>query len=82
MNKLAKTKEERFLLAVYDTAKTLGSPYASVDRYQVGQAIGLHPRGIDTICKELLQTNFIKKQGDRMVFLTKHGEQLVMQLLF
>lgn len=73
----ARTKEEKFLIAVYETALILGDPFVEVDRYEVGQKIGLHPRGINTICNNLAQANFIKKRGPELLCLTPHGMQLI-----
>ena len=75
--KKAKTKEEKFLIAAYETA---GGIDQEVDRYEVGQKIGLHPRGINTICQELTQANFIKKRGPSAIVVTGHGLQLIDQL--
>lgn len=69
----ARTKEEKFMIAVYETALESGDPSSEVDRYSVGQKIGLHPRGINTICNTLAQANFIKKAGPENIYLTDHG---------
>lgn len=76
----AKTKEEKFLIAVYEAAVAAGSPEAEVDRYAIGQKLGLHPRGIDTICQVLSQANFLKKRGTDMVTLTSNGIRLFEEL--
>lgn len=76
----ARTKEEKFLIAVYETALSLGDVQSEVDRYEVGQKIGLHPRGIDTICNVLAQANFIKKRGSAMIIITENGRRLFEEL--
>ncbi len=76
-----KTKEEKYLVNVYQTALKLGDIYCAVDRFEVGNAIGLHPRGIKTISHQLTQANFIKKISDSQVSLTPHGEKLVHNLI-
>lgn len=78
---MARTKEEKFLAAVYDAAIALGDISHEVNRYTVGQKIGLHPRGIDTICNQLAQANFIKKRGSEEIEITQNGVALVKQLL-
>ncbi len=79
--KKSKTKDEAFLLKLCEMANRLGSPWAEVDRYAIGQAIGQNDKGIDTIVNLLAQTNFIKKGEERAVYLTQHGLNLVTQLL-
>lgn len=77
----ARTKEEKLLIALHEEALSLGDPEAEVDRYKVGQKIGLHPRGIDTICRDLAQANFIKKQGPELLFVTDNGRRLIKEIL-
>lgn len=76
----AKTKEEKFLMAVYETALAAGDPFAEVDRYTTGQQIGLHPRGINTICNQLAQANFIRKRGETLITITNNGLELFQDL--
>lgn len=77
----ARTKEEKLLIALHEEALALGDPEAEVDRYKVGQRIGLHPKGIDIICRDLAQGNFIKKRGPELLFVTDHGRKLIKELL-
>jgi hypothetical protein len=77
----AHTKEEKLLIALHEEALALGDPETEVDRYKVGQNIGLHPRGIDTICNELAQANFIKKRGPELLFVTDNGRRLIQEIL-
>ena len=72
----ARTKEEKFLIALYETISAAGDFDTEVDRYLVGRKISLHDRGIDTICKELAQTNFIKRHGPVMISITPNGKRL------
>lgn len=76
----SRTKEEKFLIAAYEAAKATGDAEAEIDRYVVGQRIGLHPRGINTICQELTQANFIRKRGDTAIVVTDHGVKLIEEL--
>jgi predicted transcriptional regulator len=75
------TKDEKLIICLYETASDSGDLYAPFNRYEIGAKIGLHPKGIDTICKLLLQANFVKKSGPIDIFLTKNGEELVLRLL-
>lgn len=78
---MARTKEEKFLVAVYEAAMALGDFSHEVNKYTIGQNIGLHPRGIDTICNQLAQANFIKKRGQEDVTITTNGLNLVKEIL-
>lgn len=75
----AKTKEEKLLLAIYDAALSSGDAFNPVDPYGVGQNQGFNPKGIKTICRDLMQANFIKKAGDEVV-MTENGLSLIRQL--
>lgn len=77
MSQIGRTKEERYLLALNEISKGVNA----CDRYQVGNSIGLHPKGVDVICRDLLQCNFIKKAGDIDVIMTQHGKDLAAKLL-
>lgn len=74
------TKEEKFLVRLYEMAKLYGDEFAPMNAEKVGQSIALHTRGIKNICNILAQTNFIKKAEDGEVQLTPHGLKLVMEL--
>lgn len=76
--KKSTTKDELFLLKLYELAEKRGSPEEEVDRYEVGRAIGQNDKGISTIVKHLAQANFIKKGSGEAVYLTQHGLGLVM----
>lgn len=75
-----RTKEEKFLIAIYEAAIASGDKENEVDRYAVGQKLGLHPRGIDTICNQLAQANFIKKRGPTFLTVTDNGRRLFEEL--
>jgi len=77
----ARTKEEKYILAVYDTAVGLGDPEAVVDRYMVGNKIGIQGTSVDNICNQLLQANFLKKKGVSEISLSSKGEGLIETLL-
>lgn len=80
MNRKSFTKDERFLLCLYETGIQLGDPSVLQDPFEIGQKIGLQERAVITISKTLLRANFIKKE-DEKIYLTKHGEELVLKLL-
>jgi predicted transcriptional regulator len=76
----SRTKEEKFLIAAYEAALLTGDADAEIDRYVVGQNIGLHPRGINVICQELTQANFIRKKGQTAIVVTDHGVNLINEI--
>lgn len=76
-----RTKDENFMIALYEMADQTGDVNATLDRYEVGNRVHLHPRAVNAICKLLIQANFIKKSGEVDIYLTKQGEDLVKRLL-
>lgn len=80
MNKKATTKDELFLVKLYEMAMENGDAESPIDRYVIGRAIGQNDKGIDTIVRHLAQANFIKKDEGNRVALTPHGLKLVKQL--
>lgn len=76
----ARTKDERFMLRLYEEASKQQDLETPFDRYQIGQAVGLQPKAVDTICNLLAQANFIKKRGKTEISITPHGVKLVEEL--
>ncbi len=68
------------MLRLYDEASLQEDIETPLDRYQIGQAVGLQPKAVDTICHLLVQANFIKKRGKTEISLTPHGVKLVERL--
>jgi hypothetical protein len=81
MSQKATTKDELFLIKLYEMANHLGGPHEEVDRYVIGRAIGQNDRGIDTITRLLAQANFVKKGDETTIYLTEHGLRLVNHLI-
>jgi len=79
---MSRTKDESFLLRLYDVVIQHEDIYGPVDRYEIGHAIGLHPKGVETICKTLLRTNFIKQDHDdpHLITITQNGIKLAKQI--
>ncbi len=80
MNRKATTKDELFLLKLYEMATALGSPEEEVDRFAIGRAIGQNDKGINAIVRHLAQANFVKKGSGDALYLTPHGLKLVEQI--
>lgn len=81
MTRKATTKDELFLIKLYEKALLQGNPEMEVDRYVIGRLIGQNNKGINTIVILLAQANFVKKGTDSAVYLTPHGLKLIHQLL-
>lgn len=73
----ARTKDESFMLRLYEEASKQPNIDDPLDRYQIGHSIGLHPKAVETICNLLAQANFIKKHGKIEISITPHGIKLV-----
>lgn len=76
-----RTKDEHYIICLYEEAQKSGHIETPLNRYAVGEIAHLQARAVDAICKLLIQANFIKKSGEEEVYLTKHGESLVQRLL-
>ena len=75
------TKDESFLLKLYELAVKKGDEKIAIDRLEVGRAIGQNDKGAIVIARDLAQANFIKKGDGQSVSLTDHGLRLVQKLL-
>lgn len=80
MSKKATTKDELFLLKLYELALKSGDPHKAIDRFEVGRAIGQNDKGANVIARDLAQANFVKKGDGDAVYLTDHGLRLVNSL--
>lgn len=77
MTESAKTKDEMFMLCLYEEASKRADIENPVNRYEIGVLTGLLPTAVDTICNLLAKANFIKKHGKIEISLTLHGIGLV-----
>ncbi|MBX9923774.1 MAG: hypothetical protein K2Y01_06660 [Rhabdochlamydiaceae bacterium] len=75
------TKDELYLIKLYEEAQKLGDPFQEMDCYQIGQLIGQNDRSVDNIVRMLAQTNFLKKGSGNFVYATLNGEALINDLL-
>ncbi|MCB1149368.1 MAG: hypothetical protein KDK48_04320 [Chlamydiia bacterium] len=70
------TKEERFLVALYEIDKEGG--LVSIQR--VAENSGVGPKSCRGVCKTLMRTNFIRILDDEFIKITPHGVKLAEQL--
>ncbi len=80
MAERARTKDESFMLRLYEEASKQPDIEDPLDRYEIGRLIGLQQKAVDTICNLLAQANFIKKRGIVEISITPHGIKLVESL--
>lgn len=80
MTQKKQSKEERYLVKLYESAKTKGDPEREIDRYEVGHILGEHTRSVDNIVRLLCKNNFLKKGDENLVYLTPAGIQFVRSL--
>ncbi len=81
MTKKARTKDELFMLKIYQESIKQETPDHPFNRYEMGKLVGLQEKAVDTICTLLLQANFLKKENKTDVSITPHGVKLVINLL-
>ena len=81
MNKKARTKEERYMLALYEETLRQEDEEAEIDRVLIGDIIGINPPSVENICKGLMRSNFIRFHEAGRISLTSQGRRLVFLLL-
>lgn len=81
MSRKAQTKDEKFLIALYEALLEAGDFDLPRSRYEIGLSVGLQYRAVNAICNQLIKTNFIKKNGEEEIILTENGRALAVRLL-
>lgn len=81
MTQKAMTKDEIFVLKLYDLSMQLGGPHEQIDCLEIARSIGQNTKGAQVIARDLAQANFIKKAEGNRVYLTDHGVKLVLQIM-
>lgn len=76
----SRTKDESFILRLYEEALKQTDQEDPIDRYVIGNLVGLQKTAVDTICNLLAQANFIKKHGQADISITPHGAKLAESL--
>ncbi|WP_042282683.1 hypothetical protein [Candidatus Protochlamydia sp. R18] len=80
MSNRARTKDEMFMMRLYEEALKQEEIEDPIDRYQIGKLAGLQKTAVDTICNLLAQANFIKKKNVSDISITPHGAKLAESL--
>lgn len=81
MSQKKKSKEEMFVLKLYELAMKTGDPENEVDRYAVGKLVGEHTKGADHTVQLLTKNGFTKRGDGSLVYLTKGGVALAQELI-
>jgi Mn-dependent DtxR family transcriptional regulator len=74
------TRDELFLIKLFELSQAAGDAFQEIDRYEVGKAIGQNDKSVDNIVRMLAQTNFVKKGEGNSIYLTQNGDSLVSDL--
>lgn len=81
MSQKKKSKEERYLIKLYEIALEKGDPMTEVDRYEVAKGIGEHAKSCDHSVQMLTKNNFIKKRESQLICLTDLGLNFIQEHL-
>lgn len=76
MSERPKTKDELFILKLYEEACKLPHIDDPIDPLMIGELVGLHQKAVGTICVLLGKANFIKRHGEEGISITKNGISL------
>ena len=68
-----RTKDESFLIKLYETAQNEGDLNIEINFQKLGQELTLKDKIIKNIVRDLAQANFILKTDDNTVKLTQNG---------
>ena len=81
MNMVSFTKDEKYMLKVYNYLEEKEDFDLVLNRFEIGESIGFSKKTVNTIVTLLMQANFLKKQGKEEFNLTDQGIRLVKSLL-
>ena len=73
MKERFRTKDELFMIRLYEEASKQSDVADPIDRYYIGTLVHLHTKAVNTICNLLARANFIKKHGESDISITPHG---------
>lgn len=73
------TKEEKFIIKLFEKASALGDPKYPVEAATVIE--GLHPKQLKTIIQVLAAANFVRREENARLSLTDNGLRLANDLL-
>lgn len=77
MSKHQRTKDENYMIALYEMCTERNDFDAIFNKYTIGERAGVKPKAVDAICTLLIRANFVKKSTEDDIYLTAHGRKLV-----
>lgn len=76
------TKEERFIVTVFQMASELGDPEHEIPAEEIGATLGItKKKSILNLYKMCAQANFCKRTREDEIYLTPEGVNLAQTLL-
>jgi Mn-dependent DtxR family transcriptional regulator len=81
MSRYGRTPDEKYIICLFEAVQQAGDIDTLFNRYEIGGLAGINPKGVNAICKLLIQANFIKKRGEEEIVLTPNGQKLAERLL-
>lgn len=75
------TKDEKYIILLYQEALKGGNPQNLKDRYKIGELLGLSDKVVKGMLNGLVEANFVKKVDERGIVLTANGVRLAESLL-
>lgn len=78
---MSKTKDEKFIIRAYEHGVENKDLYAPFNRYEIGKQVGINPKGVEAICRLLVQANFLRSLDKNLYRFTDHGIKSVENLL-
>ena len=80
MSQKGATKDEKYLLKLYEMAQERGTATREIDRYEVGDLMGQRQRGVDSIVRTLAKSNFVRLGSGSKIYLSDGGLVLIKRL--
>jgi hypothetical protein len=76
-----RTKDEIFMIKLYEEACKKPEMDEPFDRYEIGKLAGLQERAVNAITNLLIRSMFVKKKSETEIAITDHGVKLVLSIL-
>ena len=80
MGRFSNTKDEKFLITIYEIAQCKGNFFSTITNTEICMKLQKEKKTVHNMIKYLLQSNFLKKINKETVKLTENGKQLAQSL--
>ncbi len=81
MNQKSLTKDERYLIALYEEHLKSDEEELAIDRHSVGDKAKLSAKGVNSTVHQLIRGNFVRKKGEVNIILTTTGIEVAKNIL-